>query len=77
MAEDDYIRYFMFSASQMKLKKEIAEKLGRELVLGTVIIKGEAKQFTEIVKNPNSMRYSDAQIVAQGDIRTIKYTNPE
>lgn len=77
MAEDDYFRYFMYSQNQAKLKREIAEKLGRRLELGTVIVKGEQKLFTEIVINPDNIRYSDAQIVASGDIRTMKYTNPE
>lgn len=71
----NYTRYFMYSQEQMKLKRSIETKLGREYVMGTIIVKGEQKPFTEIVTSIGNMRYSDAVIVAYGDIRELKYTN--
>ena len=72
----NYMRYFIYSTEQMKLKRQMQKKLGRELVLGTVIVKGEQKAFTEMVESLSSVRYSDAEIVIYADIRDIKYTNP-
>ena len=71
----NYMRYFMYSTEQMKLKRTIEKRLGRDLVLGTVIVKGEQKQYTEIVTDPKNVKYSDAEIVVYGDIRELKYTD--
>ena len=71
----NYMRYFIYSPSQMKIRRDIERKLGRNLVLGTVIVKGEQKQYTEIVSDLQNVRYSDAEIVTYGDIREIVYTN--
>ena len=72
-----YMRYFMYSTEQMKLKQSIEKKLGRDLVLGTVFVKGEQKPYTEIVTSPKNIKYSDAVIVVYGDIRQLKYTVPK
>lgn len=66
-------RYFIFSSSQMKDKIEIEKKIGRKYQPGTVLTKGSYKQFTDIIKEPTHKRYSDAIIVAYGDINTMKY----
>lgn len=70
----NYNRYFIYSHEQMKLRREIENKLGRDLVLGTVIVKGEKKNYTEIVTDLSNVRYADAEIVTYGDIRNINYT---
>lgn len=74
---DNYNRYFMFSAEQLRLKKEIESKIGRIFVPGTVIVNGGKKQYTEMCTNPNSTRFPDSTIVASGDIRKITYTEPK
>jgi len=74
---DNYNRYFMFSAEQLRLKKEIESKIGRIFVPGTIIVNGGKKQYTEMCTNPNSTRFSDSTIVASGDIRKITYTEPK
>lgn len=69
------IHYFMFSKQQMNMVTESAKKTGRAYVPGTVLIVGSLKQFTEILKEPNS-RFSDAVIVAKGELDKMKYTEP-
>lgn len=75
MKINDYMRYFMFSSEQDKLMQKIESNLGRERVSRTVIVKGEQKKFTNIVKDPSEMRFSDAVEIAYGDIREMKYTD--
>ena len=72
----NYMRYFIYSTEQMKLKRQMEKRLGRDLVLGTVIVNGERKFFTEMVEDLANVRYSDATVVLHADIREIKYTNP-
>lgn len=47
---------------------------GTAPVFGNVIIKGVPKMYTDIVANPDNVRFNDAKILTSGDIRTIKYT---
>lgn len=54
----------------------IEARLGRELALGTVIVRGENKYYTEMVEDLSAVRYSDAEIVTYGDLRELVYTNP-
>lgn len=70
----NYMRYFIYSAEQMKLRRTIENRLGRDLVLGTVMVKGESKQYTEMVEDLSTIRYSDAEIVTYGDLRELVYT---
>ena len=76
MAEDNskYMRYFLYSREQMKLKKSVEEKLGKTFKLGTVIVKGLPKEYTEITTDPTNIKFSDAEVVVYGDIRELKYT---
>lgn len=70
-----YHRYFIFSKQQMDTMIDIQKKRGGVApVFGKVIIKGVPKMYTDIVADPNNIRYSDAKILVSGDIRTIKYT---
>lgn len=72
-----YMRYFIYSDEQFKIRKEIESKLGKVFKAGTVIVNGQQKEFTEITNNVDINRYSDAKIVMYGDIRTIKYSVPD
>jgi len=72
----DYTRYFIYSMTQMKIKRDIEYKLGRDLVLGKVIVGGVQKEYTEIVSDLADVTESDAKIVAYGDIREMNYTEP-
>lgn len=65
--------YFMFSSSQLKLRKEVEQQLGKEYRPGTVIVQGKPKQFTEIVDNPKKSSYSDSIIVTSGILSKTQY----
>lgn len=71
----DQIKYFLFSREQMEFMKNMEAVQGKRFRTGTVIVNGIRKQFTELSSSGVS-RYSDAKIVAQGDISRIKYTPP-
>lgn len=71
------VKYFMYSSTQFKKRKEIEAKIGRKYIPGVVIVNGTPRQYTEIVSSPSNSRYSDALILISGDINTIKYTKEE
>ena len=68
------IRYFVFSRTQYNTQKEISRKLGKNFVPNKVFLKGQAFEFTEILKDPNKSRYSDVKVIGFGDIKKMKYT---
>ena len=70
------IKYFLFSREQMEFRKIMEAKQGKKFKVGTVIINGVRKPYTEMSDSGKS-RYSDANIVAHGDISKIKYTPPK
>lgn len=69
-------RYFIYSNEQYKLRLKIERQLGNEFKAGIVIVNGQQKQFTEMIEDFNACRYTDAIIVAEGDINKMKYTMP-
>lgn len=73
----EYMQYFLYSAEQFKIRKQIESKIGNDFKPGIVIVNGQQKEFTEMAKTVNSNRYSDTKIITYGDIRTIKYNMPE
>jgi len=73
----NYDRYFMFSREQLRIKKELESKIGRTFTPGTVIVKGNRKQYTEMCIIPNNARFPDSRVVIVGDMRTIAYTEPK
>ena len=74
---DMYNRFFIYSQLQRKEKDNIASNMSKKYIPGSLVIKGQKKLFTDIVLNVNNVRYSDYKIVAEGDIRKMKYTAPE
>lgn len=75
-----YTRYFMFSYEHYMKIKELADKNGnKNPKLGSVMVAGNFKKYTFMTRDPEtySSRYSDARIVLTGDIRKIRYTEPE
>lgn len=69
------IRHFIYSANQMEFQKEMARKRGKSYHVGTVIANGKRLPYTELSRTGTST-YSDARIVASGDINTFKYNAP-
>lgn len=71
--QDIYYRYFVFSRTQLEDIKRREEKLGRYATIGKVIVDGIAKEYTDIILNMESAKYSDSIIITEGDIRKITY----
>lgn len=73
-----YERFFMYSPTQAQELTKTENEIGRDprykFKLGTVVVNGAAKEYTEMVTSPSRARYPDALIVAKGDIRTMKFT---
>lgn len=70
------VKYFLYSETQLKMRKEVEARMGKKFIVGQVIINGIRKPFTEL-SSTSSSRYSDAKIVAQGEVSLMKYTLPE
>lgn len=70
------IKYFLYSKEQVDFRKKIESKMGRVYSPGYVIVGGMKKQYSEISSKPYSDRYSDANIVASGDINDMVYMPP-
>ena len=69
----------MFSHDHYEAIKETEARSGnKHYKFGTVLVNGYPKMFTSIVRDPNqySGRYGDAKVVASGDIRKMRYTEP-
>jgi len=72
-----YERCFVFSRLQkqelLNTEKNIA--IGK-FKLGTVVVNGVSKEYTEMVTDFSKARYGDAVLVAKGDIRKMSFTEP-
>lgn len=81
MASDSlYTRYFMFSMEHLDKIKELSDKNGiKNPQLGKVMVAGNYKRYTFMTKDPESysQRYADAKVIISGDIRKIRYTEPD
>lgn len=72
MADQNY-KYFIYSSSQMKERTTIEKKVGRKFIPGTVVVGNKKLQYTELSSTGTS-GYSDAVIVAKGNITKMNYT---
>ncbi|MCM1235482.1 MAG: hypothetical protein NC489_35735 [Ruminococcus flavefaciens] len=73
------IKYFLYSPTQMKFRKQVEEKMGKRFRVGTVIVNGVRKPFTELSSTKTS-RYADAIVVTEMDTDSDtapKYEMPE
>lgn len=66
-------KYFMFSSEQMKMKKEISQKIGTTYNPGVVFIGSSSKQFTDIIDDPALAKFPDSIIVTSGELSSINY----
>lgn len=70
-----YTRYFVFSKSQMNERLRIEASISATRPkLGTVIVNGVAKEYTDIVTDMSRCRYGDSILITKGDIRKINFT---
>ena len=70
------IKYFFYSAEQLKLRVRLEKTRGKTFNVGHVIVNGTRKPFTELSSKDTSI-YPDAKLVASGEISLMKYTLPE
>lgn len=70
------IKYFLYSREQVEFRKKIEAKMGRIYSPGYVIAGGAKKLYSEISAKPFSSRYSDANVVAYGNINEMVYVQP-
>ena len=68
-----YHRYFVYSAEEESLRTQL---YGPNVSFGTVMVRGVPKKYTSIVTDMANSK-ADAIVVAQGDIRRIRYTPPQ
>ena len=64
------VKYFFYSAEQLKLRVQLEKRRGKTFNVGHVIVNGTRKPFTELSTK-------DAKLVASGEISLMKYTLPE
>lgn len=69
-------RYFIYSDEQLAFQKKMEQKVGKTYTPGTVIVNGRVRSFTELSRSGKST-YSDAVVVAEGDVKKFKYTLPK
>ena len=73
MLNNEEFLFFIFSSEQLKMRKEVEEKLNRIYKPGQVLYKGKYKPYTDIVSDVNNIRFSDSVIVAAGrNLKRIK-----
>lgn len=72
MADIGY-KYFLYSATQLRDRTEIEKQIGKQFVPGSVVVGSRSRQYTEL-SNTGASRYSDAVIVAEGDVSQMSYT---
>lgn len=71
-------KYFLFSQEYLNEKQEIAKKLGKEFVCGTVTVGSTTKNYVYLGNSPSlGLRYPDSDVVASGDPDTFYFTKPE
>lgn len=70
---DLYNRIFIFSKEQMEQKKKIE---GKNASFGSVIVNGSKRVYTDIVLSMDSVSFSDAQKLIEGDMRKIRHEPP-
>lgn len=69
-------KYFLYSLKQIADKNEMYDKVNKEMVLGTVIYNGKRREFSALSDTKTLERYSDARVVAEGEIDKMQYTMP-
>ena len=69
-------KYFLFSPSQLKFRKETEMRMGKKFKPGEVFVNGKRLPFTELILDKKNSRYSDAKVVYYGDPSKVKYTMP-
>jgi len=67
------IKSFIFSQTQQAEQKKL---YGKNYAFGHVIVNGQKKIYTDILKDPSKCRFSDAKVLITGEMDKISYTKP-
>ena len=67
-------KFFHFSLQQFEERKAVFDKLNKDFTPGTVVYNGSVHEYTAISDDKILPRYSDAQVVAEGEIEDMVYT---
>lgn len=70
------VKYFIYSEEQLKFRKQLEGKINKKFMSGIVYVKGVKKAFTELCNTENGSKYTDAKVVASGELSKMKYTLP-
>ena len=65
-------RYFLYSDSQYRMRREIEATINKKFIPGKVLYKGKWKNFTEISSSPDN-GFSDCKVVAEGYLGDMQY----
>lgn len=69
-------KYFIFSKQQLDERAANVSKFGGKFQVGTVIIGGVERKYTEIANSMNDLRYSDSIMVAHVELDRVRYKEP-
>ncbi len=69
-------RYFLFSQQFIADKNKVYDKINKTMVLGSVIYNGSRREYCALSATPTLHNYTDARVVAEGDITKISHTQP-
>ena len=74
-----YERCFVYSRTQADEMINLSKSnsiANNKFKLGTVVVNGSNREYTEIVNSLDKARYPDAILVIKGDIRKLHFTEP-
>jgi len=72
---DKYLyRYFLYSKSQETYITDTENKMGKQLTLGQVLVKGKWVPYTQISATADNPMWSDCVLITQGYLKDITYT---
>lgn len=66
-------RYFLYSRTQHQERTKIEATIGYRYIPGKIIKNGRWREFTEISASPNSTKYPDSTIIAEGYMDDLRY----
>lgn len=66
-------KYFIYSRTQAREREATEKSIGKKFRPGEVAVGAKMAQFTEM-NSTGVSRYSDAKIVAEGELSRMNYT---
>lgn len=76
MKKENDFKYFLYSQAMEIMRKDAEAKVGKDFILGKVLVNGVYKPFTEISSSAENVSYADSVVVTKGNLSDINYTLP-